>query len=535
MERPAIRTDFDAADSDRQETLNRARVCSALTKPWILPPEGWTENSKLPETFSSLASRGCTNLEGRLLLALFPPGMPFFKLQPAAKLAFDPTVEPDVLEEFKNHLALHELIVQSKLDSSDKARSSNARTAGFRSRMRTAISQLIITGDVLLQLLPDYSIRVFRRDNYVTKRDDSGNVLFHIIKEKIDPLILTPEQLAMVNKNQEQLNSSDVSKRMEDLYTKVSWNPLTNLWVIEQEILGKVIVTSEEEVSPFFSVPFELPPASDYGRGLIEANLGDVRSLNELTERILDFSALASKHIFAVDYNSQVRAQDLAQPTGSVIQARVQSGQVTDVGMLRTDKLSDFNVVMNTRENIRRDLATVMLMEGETTPRGDRVTAYQVQRVAQELEGALGGVYAPIADAMQVPLIERLMHQLKKDQLLPTLPDDTVQVEAITGIMALSRESDQGKLLNLIQTMAQLGPETMSRVNMGQLIDLLMRQSGIYEPGLVKSEEEIQQEQQAAQQAAQQQQMQQQMMQSMGQRYVKEGPEELSQEQEMQQ
>ena len=245
MERPAIRTDFDAADSERQETLNRARVCSALTKPWILPPEGWTENSKLPETFSSLASRGCTNLEGRLLLALFPPGMPFFKLQPAARLAFDHSVDPEVLEEFKNHLALHELIIQSKLDSSDKSSTANARRAGFRSRMRTAISQLIVTGDVLMQLLPDYSIRVFRRDNYVTKRDDSGNVLFHIIKEKIDPLILTPDQLAKIDKNQEELNSSDITKRMEDLYTKVSWNPLTNLWVVEQEILGKIIVRSE--------------------------------------------------------------------------------------------------------------------------------------------------------------------------------------------------------------------------------------------------------------------------------------------------
>jgi hypothetical protein len=41
---------------------------------------------------------------------------------------------------------------------------------------------------------------------------------------------------------------------------------------------------------------------------------------------------------------------------------------------------------------------------------------------------------------------------------------------------------------------------------MDHLIDLMMRQAGIYEPGLIKSQEQVQQEQQAAQQQQMQQQ-----------------------------
>ena len=61
---------WSASDSDRQEILDRARLCAALTKPWVLPPLGQDKNGAMPEPFSSLAARGITNLEGRLLLAM---------------------------------------------------------------------------------------------------------------------------------------------------------------------------------------------------------------------------------------------------------------------------------------------------------------------------------------------------------------------------------------------------------------------------------------------------------------------------------
>jgi hypothetical protein len=312
------------------------------------------------------------------------------------------------------------------------------------------------------------------------------------------------------------LSTKPVDKRLTQIHTRVQWHPISNRWIIEQELNGHVINMSEETVTPFFCVPYDLAPAANYGEGLIAGNLGDVRSMNELTERILDFAAIASKSLFALDYNSQVRPRDLAEPTGSVIQARVQGGNVTDIGILKADKLQDFNVANAVRESIRKDLAVTMLMESESQPRGERVTATQIQRIASELDGALGGLYGPISDAIQVPLIERIVDMMRRAGELPALPDDAVEIEAITGIAALSSESDQQKLLVLMQSLAQLGGDTISRFDQGTLLDLMMRQSGIYEPGLVKSEEQIQQEQQQAAQAAQQQQMQSQMVQSGG-------------------
>ena len=486
---------YEALNAKRQTILDRARFCASLTKPWTLPPEDFAEDDKLPEPFSSLAARGITNLEGRLLLALYPPGRPFFALRISPELEYDESIDPQTKTEIEQALFVQELAMQATLESAyTGTRGGNRRRSGFRTRKRQALTQLLVTGDVLEQLTDDYRIKVFRRDQYVTKRDSSGDVLCHIIHERIDPLTLSPAELDMVGLDPEELGNQAPHDRMMCLYTYCEWNPLTEVWVIQQEFQGQVIRESQDPVSPYMATAYELAPGENYGRGLVELNLGDIRSMNELTMSLLDFSATASKQLFCVDYNSQVRPQDLAQPTGSVIQTRVQAGQVTDVALLRADKLADFQVVAGTRDSIRRDLATIMLMESEATPRGERVTAFQVQRVASELEGALGGVFAPIADAQQVPLVERLMFQMKRDRLLPAIPDDTIQVETLTGIAALSREADGGRMMQVLQVLAQLGPQVMQRIDTNVLVDLLMRQAGVYEPGLLKSQEQMAQE-----------------------------------------
>jgi len=485
-------------DGDRLEGLERARFCASLSKPWVLPPDDFSRDGKLPEVYTSLIARGVTNLEGRLLLSLFTPAAPWFKLKPASKFLYDANINPAAINEFRAHLALHELIMMSKLEKANMGGNNNHQRSGFRDRKRMALSQLLVTGDTLEQFTDDYQMKVFRRDQYVSRRDPAGNVIYHIVKESVDPVGLDPKQAEMADIDIQVEEARPVGDRMKDMYTEVMWHPVSKVWVIRQEINRHVINESQEGISPFLSTPFELAPGENYGRGWVELNLGDCRTLNELNERLLDFAATASKQLFVTDYNSQVRPIDLAKPSGSVIQGRVQGGQVQDVACLKVDKLSDFNVVYNTMIGKRNDLAVGMLMEGESMPTGERVTAFQVQRVAMELEGALGGIYAPIADNQQVPLIERLMYQMTRDKLLPALPPDSVEVEAVTGLAALSREADATRLMGVLQVLRQFGPEMLARLDMGVLMDTMMRQAGIYEPGLVKSAEQLRTEQEAA-------------------------------------
>ena len=511
-----IKAQFGRDDSDRDEVLERARQCAALSKPWILPPETQKKSEKLPQNYQSTGSRGTLNLEGKMLLALYPPIMPWFQLLPNSAIRHDPNNPPEAIQEIEQQLFLFTVIAQAKIEAANLTDENRRRRSGFRSRKRMALSQILVTGDVLEQLTDDYRLKLFRRDQYVTSRDSSGDTLYHITRENVDPLALDEKIIEKAGLSLRDLQDKTTADRMTDLFTRIEWQPITRKWLIEQEINDKTVVQSDEPISPYMSTAFELAPGEDYGRGFIELNLGDLSSHNELRLRELDFAAMASKQLMAVDYGSQVTEDDLTKPSGSVIQARVSAGSVQDIASLKMDKQQDFSVVFQVDEQIRRDLDKAMLVESEVQPTGDRVTRFQVQRVAQEVEGALGGLYSPIADDQQVPLARRLMYQVQRDRIIPTFKPDLVDIDVLTGITALSRQIAADQVLDFTAMLAQLGDQAIRKIDLRVLADVMARWRGIQEPGLIKSNEQLAAEDEAAMKMQLQMQAAQQAIQTTG-------------------
>lgn len=492
-----IAQQWAADDAERLPILDRARLCAALTKPWVLPLLNQQPNQKLPQNFQSIGARGIMTMEGKMLTALWPNDRPWFHLDLAGEVEFDPDGDPKQIQINKAMLFLHELVIQAKLESAaTETEDEHNSAAAFRTAKRASLSQLLITGDTLEQLTDDYTIKVYRRDQYVTRRDGTGNVLYHIVKECIDPLGLPKAQLSKARLPEAKL-AMPVAKRMQDLYTRIEWTPRRKRWLIEQEMNGHTVNDSVEKVSPFFSTPYELSVPEHYGRGFIELILGDLSSLDTLGERELDFAALASKLLTALDNASDVRDTDLEKKSGSVIRARVEQGKVMDIAFLNVDKTADFAIVFQKAQSLRKELGAAMLIESETTPKGDRVTAFQAERVAMELESALGGTYAPIADHQQRPLLKRVIYQMTRDRLLPKLPAGAVEVKLLTGIAALSRASKTQDLLTYMQAIAPF-QEAIARIDAGVLATVLARYQNISEPGLVKTDAEYAKEQQQA-------------------------------------
>lgn len=503
MAKNTIGSTFDADHSRRQTILERVRLCASLTKPWAALPEHHNKDDRLPEVYQSEGSRGVTNLEGRMLLALYPPETPWFSLTPSPSVMYDPRADPEVLQEIQQRLWLYELMVQATLEARDLSADPERRRTGFLSQKRKALSQVIITGETLEWLTDRYTIKVIKRDKYVTRRDGEGAVLYHIVVEEIDPLTLNEDDRAKIKLSDKAVDiNRPCTDRMTKMYTRAEWNPLSKTWVIQQEMNGTIFATSEEPISPLMCTTFDLAPGEDYARGFVEANLGDLRSYNELEEKILDFAALHSKQLVAKDYSSLVRDEDLAKPSGEIIQARVTGGKVQDVGVLAPTNAANFEVVFQTSQAKKKSLAAAMMLESAMQPHKERVTATQVHRIAVELEGALGGFYTPIADDQQGPLIRRTIWQMQRDKILPPLPKGAVTMKLLTGISAIAREGKADRMLDLVSVLAPLGPEALKKLDINVFTQVLMRYRGIHEPGLIKSEEDLAREaQQAVQQA----------------------------------
>lgn len=490
---------YASDDTDRTQILDRARLCAALADPALLPPLNHNADEKLPENYQSIGTQGMLNMEGKMLSALFPPGQPWFHLEVAPEIRYDPETDQAAIQTADQLLYLRELAIQAILESSNlNGNDERGGQLGFRSGMRMALAQILVTGESLVYLTDDYRLKVISRDSYVTKRDPCGDVIYHIVREEVDPLSLPLESFDKLALKAEELAEKEVNERLVDLYTRCQWQPREKHWKITQEIEGIEVSSSTEKISPFFCIPFRLAPKENYGRGFIELNLGDLRTLNEMEKRLLELANLMSLGIIAKDYASEVRDEDLKKGSGQIILAKVRGAQCDDIALVKFDAVNEAAQIGHSIEVKSRRLGKAMLMESDSQPTGDRVTAFQVSRIAQELEGILGGAYTPIADLIQQPLLRRVIYQMTRDKIWVPLPDGTVKLSTTTGVAAIARAVRAGGVTEFVQAAVALGPEAMARIDSKVLMDVLARYKGIDEPGLIKSDARMAQDQKAA-------------------------------------
>ena len=71
---------YSECETLRQTYLERARDCAELTIPTLVPPEGHSYATKYETPYQGIGARGVNNLASKLLLTLFPPNSPFFRL-----------------------------------------------------------------------------------------------------------------------------------------------------------------------------------------------------------------------------------------------------------------------------------------------------------------------------------------------------------------------------------------------------------------------------------------------------------------------
>lgn len=489
-----LRGIFATADSKRQSSLRRIIECAGLTKPWYCVPDGFDQNQDLPENFQSIGAWGTATSANKIYLSLYPNGLPWFMQAVKARIRFDNTVDPDAIDEAQQRLLLQDLLLQSLLESTgvDDAASEN-RVAGFRTSKLKSITTTVITGDSLERMNDDFSFTVFARRSYVTKRDTEGRVLWHCTAEKKDYDELTEAQKAKAELKPDDYKDKD--DPCVTLYTRVKWQPLTKVWLIEQEINDKLVNESQEKITPYISTAVDLAPEEDYGRGLVEQNWGDLKTLDECRERLVDWAGLCSKAHPILDETSTMKDEDFEKETGVVLRGRVSGGIWQDGTFMKVDKLNDLSFVAAFADKLEENLSRRFMSHAESVRDSERTTAFEVAEVTiREAESALGGWFQPFADMQQVPTFRRLRHVAQSKNLLPPMPEGMVEAQILTGVAALVRLRQAQALRGWVEDMMKLGPEAFGQVDTAVVGRVLARYQNIYEPGIIKSKAQLDRE-----------------------------------------
>lgn len=259
---------------------------------------------------------------------------------------------------------------------------------------------------------------------------------------------------------------------------------------------------------PWIPLRFNRIDNEDYGRGFVEEYIGDLKSVEALSQAVVEGSSASAKVLFLVKPNGTTKLRTLADsPNGAIVQ-----GDAQDISTLQVQKSSDFRVANEMLQYLNNRLQVAFLMNSSVERQAERVTAEEIRYKAQELEMALGGVYSVLSQELQVPLVKQLLNRLTKQGKMPKFPKNSVKPEIVTGIEALGRGQDLNKLNTFLQYLQPLGQEVIAReLNISDYIDRLGASLGIDTGGLIKSPEQKQMEQQQAEQQRQQM-MQQEMM-----------------------
>ena len=463
--------------TDRRQFLDKAVDCSELTLPYLIQDDTSSRptHEVLNIPWQSVGAKCVVGLAAKLMLAILPPQSSFFKLQ-VREDKLGEELPPDAMSELELSLSKMERMVM------DYIAASNDRVV-----IHQALKHLIVGGNALLFMGKD-GIKNYPLTRYVVNRDGNGNVLEIVTKELINRDVLgsdlpKKEPNTVVDKTYG-TNTDDV-----EVYTCVKLE--NGRWVWHQEVEDMILPGSRssapKNASPWLVLTFNSVDGEQYGRGRVEEFLGDLKSLEGLSQALVEGAAAASKVIFLVSPSSTTKPATIAKAgNGAIVQGRAEDVQVVQVG-----KTADFSTAANMAQTIERRLLEAFLVMNVRN--AERVTAEEVRLTQLELEQQLGGIFSLLTTSFLIPYLDRTLLVLQRTNELPKLPKEVVRPTIVAGVNALGRGQDREALTMFMGTIAQtVGPEALMKfINPLEAIKRLAAAQGIDVLNLVKTPEQL--------------------------------------------
>ena len=468
---------YEQLSSGRTQFLDTAVDCSELTLPYLVTQDdNYKGKRTLLHPYQSVGAKAVVTLAAKLMLAILPPQAAFFKLQ----------VRDDKLGEQLDQSMRSELDLSfSKIERliMDYIAASSDRVV-----VHQALKHLIVSGNALIFMGKD-GLKHYPLQRYVVNRDGNGNVIEVITKELVSRKVLGIAPPPTDSPNGEYGATEDDA----EVYTCVKMDESSGSWRWHQEVDDMILEgsqsTAPKNASPWLVLRFNTVDGEDYGRGRVEEFIGDLRSLDGLSQALVEGASVASKVVFLVSPSATTKPGTLAKAgNGAIIQGRPE-----DVGVVQVGKTADFATAANMAATIERRILEAFLVMNIRN--AERVTAEEVRLTQLELEQSLGGLFSLLTVEFLVPYLNRTLLILQRTNQIPRLPKDVVRPKIVAGINSLGRGQDNEALTRFIQTIGQvLGPEALMKfVDPSEAIKRLAAAQGIDVLNLVRTPEQLEQ------------------------------------------
>ncbi len=506
---------FGALRSAREPFLIRARRIARLTLPLIFREYG--ENSTTSETLPWQTGGGhCVNvLAAKLILALYPPGIPFIELTPEQHVldALDtggpgmghnggPSLSGQDDADFKAKLkdAIDKGLSKVELEFINMVEEDGDRAVLF-----DAIRHLIIGGNHCIKIDPhDGCLHSIPLERYVVQRDGGGRLLEFVIAVSMAWESLPSDIRSMCLAQGYQENADAVVQQPVTVYTHgCRCGPAddTAQFDLYQECWGMEVPGSRtvlnDDALPYLFLRMIALEAESYGRSYCEDYEADLQTLDGYMQILTEGAATAAQAKWLVKPGGVTNKEMFMR----LANGGVMTGDPEDVSMVRSEKEADFNVAMQIMDKVEKRLQTAFLVNSAIQRSGERVTATEIQWMAKELETTLGGVYSNQVVTFQAPYAKKKLAVGQRLGRVTKLPKGTTKITILTGDAALGRLQKAQSLEEYLTAATEVLGATPSIISPYINISTFLTRAGanrqIDTDGLIKSEDEVQQAAQA--------------------------------------
>ena len=487
------KTRYDYLSGERTQFLDEAEKSAELTLPYLIIKDQYTKGMRhLPTPWQSVGAKCAVTLAAKLMQSMLPVQTSFFKLQ-VDESQLGQEFGPQVKSELDLSFAKIERTILDSISASND-----------RVIVHEALLQLVVAGNALIFMSKE-GLKVYPLNRYVVERDGDGNVIEIITKETIAKKLIEDQLPEDVLKQYDTVvDGSDDNVEECDIYTHIKRD--NNRYVWHQEVHGKILDKSygkaPVDITPWIPLRFNTVDGEDYGRGRVGQFIGDLKSLEALSQALVEGSAAAAKVVFTISPSSTTKPSTLANAgNGAIVQ-----GRPDDIGVVQVGKTADFKTAFEMMQQLERRLNEAFLVM--QVRNSERTTAEEVRLTQMELDAQLAGLFSLLTTEFLLPYLNRILSQFQKTGKIPRLPKDIVKPTIVAGVNALGRGQDRESLGQFLTVISQtMGPEAVQKfINPEEVIKRLAAAQGIDVLNLVKSMEEIQGKEQQAQQMAMQQQ-----------------------------
>lgn len=465
----------------RRGFIRRCEGFASLTIRKLCLPQGYDQYSTdLQHDWQSVGAQSVNHISNKLMLALFAPSRPFFRLDPSD------AVKAQVAESGADLTDLFEALAGAEADAVKQLDQSASRP-----KLYETLKHLVVTGNCLM-VLQETGMRIVGIKHYVVKRDVEGRVLEILLRDcvKFDELELDVQQEAFVHNYQPDTKV--------ELFKWIRRQPngkfTLDTFIGDQRLSDKFSGSWPEDKCPYRALTWDLADDADYGTGLVEDYAGDFQALSALSQATVEAAILASEFRWLVNPAGQTKVEDLTNSRNGQALPGVQG----DLSLVQSEAGNNLTIVQNVASEYIQRIGRGFLLGSAVTRNAERVTAVEMRMQAEELETSLGGAYSRLAVDMQKPiclwLLKRIKLMFKDTELTPVI---------VTGLDALSRSGDLENMkmfLADLAAVAGLPPALQNLLKLRAVANLFAAARGIKVNSILKTDDELAAEQRAAQQ-----------------------------------